>query len=169
MLNTENSSKNRSGGFAQLRISNKIAPIYASREVGNRCHVHVLDVYYSKLPPEAFKRDNFYLQPIPNLPVDPKKAWFSISPVGRNSLSKMVKDICSDGKISGNKTNPSLHATGASMLFQAGVPEKVIQHRTGDLSLQGLRHYERVTSEQQCAASHVLSSSENTALKRSLR
>lgn len=39
----------------------------------------------------------------------------------------MVKDICSKGKITGNKTNHSLRATGVSELFQAGVPEKLIQ------------------------------------------
>ena len=61
------------------------------------------------------------------------------------------------------KTNHSLRATGASSLFTAGVPKKIIQQRSGHLSLQGLRHYERVTQQQQVAVSRVLSSSENTS------
>ena len=51
----------------------------------------------------------------------------------------------------------SLRATGASELFQNGISEKVIQLHTGHLSLQGLRHYKRVTDEQQLEATRVLS------------
>ena len=31
---TENSSKNRSGGMAQMRVAHKVAPIYATPEAG---------------------------------------------------------------------------------------------------------------------------------------
>ena len=31
--------------------------ISAVPEAGNRCHVHILDLYLSKLPKEAFERD----------------------------------------------------------------------------------------------------------------
>ncbi len=165
---TENSSKNRSGGLAQMRVSNKVVPIHAVPEAGSRCHVHVLNVYYSKLPPEASKRDNFYLQPVTKLPVDARKPWFSIVPVGRNTLAKMVREMCTDGEISGHKTNHSLRATGASELFHAGVPEKVIQQRTGHLSLQGLRQYERVTENQQQAVANVLASCESTTFERAV-
>ena len=158
---TENSSKNRSGGMAQMRVANKVVPIYATPEAGIRCHVNILDTYFSKLPQEAMEKDNFYLQPLTKLPHDPQKPWFSTIPVGRNTLAKMVKDICKEGQISGNKTNHSLRATGASELFQAGVPEKVIQERTGHLSLSGLRHYERTTDEQHRSVSQILSSSVN--------
>ena len=33
----------------------------------------------------------------------------------------------------------SLRATGVSDLYQAGVPEKLIQHRSGHLSSDGVR------------------------------
>ena len=160
---TENASKNRSGGFAQMRVTNKVVPIFPNPKVGERCHVYILDLYYSKLSPTAFERDNFYLQPLQNTPVHPKP-WFSISPVGRNTLIKMVRDICKEGEVGGKKTNHSLRA---SELFQAGIPEKVIQERTGHLSLTGLRHYERVTDDQQRVASNVLSST-NTKLEKSI-
>ena len=71
----------------------------------------------------------------------------------------MVKDICADAGVSGNKTNHSLRATGVTELYHPGVPEKVIQERTGHLSL---RQYERTNDEQQLAVSRVLSSRENT-------
>ena len=67
--------------------------------------------------------------------------------------------MCEDAGDPGNKTNHSLRATGASALFQAGVPEQVIQERTGHMSVAGLRHYERVTDTQHKEACKILSSS----------
>ena len=49
--------------------------------------------------------------------------------------------------------------TGTSALYQAGVPEKVIQERTGHLFLNGLPHYECTTDYQHHTASQILSSS----------
>ena len=42
---TENVSKNRSGGLAQLRVCHKGVPIYANPAAGQRCHVRLLDKY----------------------------------------------------------------------------------------------------------------------------
>ena len=53
-------------------------------------------------------------------------------------------------------------------IFHAGVPEKVIQERTGHLSLSGLRQNERTSSDQQLAVSKVLSSCENTMYQQQL-
>ena len=50
----------------------------------------------------------------------------------------MVQKMCADAGISGKKTNHNLRATGASQRFQAYVPEKVIQERTGHRSLEAL-------------------------------
>ena len=102
---TENSSKNRSGGLAQLRVTNKRVPVYAVPEAGEKCHVSVLDKYLSKLPLDAIERDNFYLTPLPAVPSNSQRSWFTSVPVGRNSLGKMVKEMCSDSGIGGNKAN----------------------------------------------------------------
>ena len=149
-------SKNRTGSLGQMRVMNKSVVVTAVPECPERCHVMVLDMYFSKLPPEAFEKDNFYVQPVTS--VDPAKLWFTTKPVGRNTLSRMVKDICNKGRIEGNKTNHSLRATGVSELFQAGVPEKLIQERSGHLSLDGLRQYQRTTVSQHEAVSKVLTS-----------
>ena len=42
-------------------------------------------------------------------------------------------------------------------MYHSGVPEKVIQERTGHRSLEGLRSYERSNEQQHQAASAVLS------------
>ena len=153
---TENASKNRSGGLKQMRVKNKVVPIVAVPESGDRCHVYVLDLYMQKLPAEAITRDNFYVQPCSRIPSDPTQPWFTANPVGKNSLSKMVKEMCIKAGITGLKTNHSLRATGVSNMYQAGVPEKLIQERTGHLSVDGLRHYERTTVGQQAAVSRIL-------------
>ena len=36
----------------------------------------------------------------------------------------MTQEMCKQAGISGNKTNHSLRATGATKLYQTGVPEK---------------------------------------------
>ena len=69
-----------------------------------------------------------------------------------------VKDICQRAGIQGNKTNHSLQATGATAMYEAEVPESLIQERTGHRSLKALRVYERSTEAQHQAVSAVLSS-----------
>ena len=152
---TEAGSKNRQGTYQQKYIPNKQVPIYACPAAGNRCHVRILDMYYSKLPEQAFENDVFYLKPSGC----PKTSWFVNIPVGRNELGKMVKNMCVDADVAGNKTNHSLRATGATILFNAEVPEKLIQERTGHRSINALRQYERTTPAQQQDVSRIVSSS----------
>lgn len=56
--------------------------------------------------------------------------WFVTQPIGRNVLGSMVKNMCEQIGVKG-KTNHSLQATGATRLFEANVPEKLIQERMG--------------------------------------
>ena len=84
-------------------------------------------------------------------------------------LASMLKDMCCEAKIGGHKTNHSLRATGASELFEAGVPEKIIKERTGHRSLEALRLYERTTSNQHQAVSKVLSGQRKTTFQEAVR
>lgn len=56
------------------------------------------------------------------------------------------------------KNNHSLRATGATEMFAANVPEKLIQSRTGHRSVEALRLYERPSHDQYQAVSNVLTS-----------
>ena len=153
---TENASKNRYGGLKQMRVKNKSVPILAVPESGSRCHVYILDTYLGKLSPEALEKDNFYVQPVASF--DVSKLWYTAKAIGKNTLAKMVKEICVDASICGRKTNHSLRATGVSDLFQAGVPDKIIKERSGHLSMDGLHQYQRTTSEQEENVLKVLAS-----------
>ena len=61
------------------------------------------------------------------------------------------------------KTNHSLRATGATTLFNAGVPERIIQQNTGQRSLEALRKYEKVSVRQREATSRVLTTIDQNA------
>ena len=58
------------------------------------------------------------------------------------------------------KNEPFFRATSATEMLQAGVPEKVIQKRSGHRSTETLRLYERISDEQHKAATAVPSSTD---------
>ena len=87
-----------------------------------------------------------------------RSSWYYSIPIGRNKLSQMVPEMCKLANISGHKINHSLRATGATELYEAEVPEKIIQERTDHRSLECLRMYERTSDKQQQAVSNILSS-----------
>ena len=103
-------------------------------------HVKILDAYFAKLPLQAKERDVFYLTP--NNLADQSKPWYLLVQVGRNRLGSMLKDMCVEVKVSGNFTNHSLRAYGATTLYRANLPEKLIQERTCHRCLKALRPYE---------------------------
>ena len=111
----------------------------------------LLDLYISKMPSSAKEKDYFYLRPFDSV----GSKWYYASPVGEHKLATMVKDMFGQIGVTG-KTNHSLRATGASALFEANVPEKIIQERTGHRSLKALRLYERMTDEQHLEVSSIL-------------
>lgn len=71
------------------------------------------------------------MQPVPI--VEFFKPWFTFKPIGRNTLNK----------ISVTKV-VSVDSTGVSDLYQAGVPEKIIQECSGHLSLVGFRQCQHI-------------------------
>ena len=109
-----------------------------------------------KLPSEAIEKDYFYCRPI-SYHSDDDALWYSAVPLGKNTLSVMVSKMCTEAGVSGNKTNYSLRVSGATSLFSAGVPERIIQQRTGHRSVEALQLYERVTDQQNVSVSRILS------------
>ena len=56
-------------------------------------------------------------------------------PAGRNYLRSLVKEVSKEAGIEGEKSNHSLTVTGATRMWEANVPEKLIQQRTGHRNL----------------------------------
>jgi hypothetical protein len=78
--------------------------------------------------------------------------------IGRNTTATMVKRFSQQAGLEKGKTNHSLRATGTTQLFNAGVPQRIIQERTGHKSVLSLRSYERISHQQNQAVSNILSS-----------
>ena len=127
----------------------------------------MLDLYLRKLPPYSFKEDVLYCRPKSKIPADNDSPWYEAVAIGKNSLGAFVKEICKDGGLP-PRSNHSLRATGATTMFQANVPEKIIQSTTGHRCIDGLRRYERISTEQHQALSRVMMSSEATTYKEQL-
>ena len=70
-----------------------------------------------------------------------------------------------EASIVGKFSNHSLRATGATTLFDANVPEAIIQKRSGHSSTRALRMYERMTPQQDLAVSKILQSEQKLSFK----
>ena len=104
------------------REGNKIVPVYSCDEARPRCLVYLLDTYFAKFPPKAVEMEIFTcIQKTAS-----QSVWYDSAPVGRNKLKTLMEVMCCEAGIHEKKTNHSLRATGASVLFNAGVPEKLI-------------------------------------------
>ena len=77
----------------------------------------------------------------------------------------MVKQMFQEASIVGKFSNHSLRATGATTLFDANVPEAIIQKRSGHSSTKALRMYERMTPQQDLAVSKILQSERKLSFK----
>ena len=138
----ENGSKAFRGGVGYPHRENKVIRQYPCPDAGRACHVHLLDLYFSKLSEGAKEKGAFYFTPLRKTPADPKKPWFTDVPIGWNKLDRFVRDMCEEVGIE-RKSNHSLKVTGGTRLYRSGVAERTIQARTGHKSIEALRIYER--------------------------
>ena len=160
ILYTENGSKNRSGTYEDNAGQNKVVKHYSNEVLGEKCYIFVLRFYLKKFPPKIVKDSSstFYWKPKDVTPMCDEVPWFTLQVLGQNTLGSMVKKMFEQIGVEG-KTNHSLRATGATRLFEANVPEKLIKERTGHRSVDSLRLYEHTSVMQQKSVSAVICSS----------
>ena len=146
-------SKTFHGGFADLKyIPRRARHVYHGEgQRHDRCLVELYKLYFQLVKYEGSKVDAFYLRP------NMKYLSFSNSPVGVNTLSDILPDMCRAVGIK-VKTSHSLRVTCATVLFQHGVGEKLIRDRTGHRS-NALFKYEKANKEQISNVSRILGSS----------
>lgn len=150
----EHGSKNNAGGVDEFKLDVKTVTVTAVKSSAH-CHVRILDHYLYHLPKDVSLDGQFYLRPLDCVS---KEVWYSRCPLGFNKIQGMVKSMFQEAQIATKYTNHSLRATGAARMFAAGVPEAVIQQRTGHRSVKNLRVYETRGSEEvhAVAVSNVL-------------
>ena len=144
-------TKANDGGLKQMRKERKIVWVYPNSENVSRCPVHLVDKYIGLCPP-YFKKENFYLQSLQNC--NPA-VWYAEQVVGINSLKKVVKNLLGKVNVEGYFTNHSLHRTGGTRLFQAGIERKIVKEITGHSS-DAIDSYQITSDFQRAHASEVL-------------
>ena len=132
---TEFGSKNRPGGRCQLNLTNKVILRYCvCPRVGERCHVHLLKDYLSKLPKCAYEQDILYWKECSKQPISKADAWYKACPLGHNTLDTKLKTILQlDGLKTENRSNHSLRATAITRMQEEKVPENIIMEQSGHL------------------------------------
>ena len=156
---TEHGSKNRKGLVYQVHLDNKIVRHYSDSSRGERCIVYLTELYCSRLPESAKDKDLFYCKPKMKFTAE-DDCWYFDIPIGRNILARKLNDMfIATGLDCEGIYNHSLRATGISRLYNNGVPEKLIMERSGHLSVEGIRSYERTSDAQRQIVSKVLSDS----------
>ena len=108
-------------------------------------------------PMENLKKNAFYLQPLKN---PTSQCWYSVKPIGHDTLDKAVARMCSLGGVGGYRT---IRATAATRLYQAGVDEQLIMEKTGHRSTEGARSYKHTSEQQLQQLSDILHGSSSTA------
>jgi hypothetical protein len=108
--------------------------------------------HLSHVPKET--SDNaFYLRALPK----PKgEIWYYKKAMGWETLGNAVKKIMKKAGFEGHYTNHSLRCSSATRLYDAGIPEKVIQEMTGHRSSDGVKAYKCTSSSLKRKASEIL-------------
>ncbi|XP_071109478.1 uncharacterized protein [Haliotis cracherodii] len=127
-------TKNNRG---DLRDSNEPKPrIYATGTPS--CPVASFKQYVSKLHPE---NTALFQRPRKLTNTSPDTHWYTAQALGHNSLSKMMKSISEEAKLSKIYTNHCVRATTVTLLSHAGVECRDIMKLTGHRNEQSLMSY----------------------------
>ena len=97
-----------------MKVDPKSIKQYENVDDPDHCVVNIFEFYFSRIP----QRDGqFYYRPLPNAADGLPK--FANQPVGHNTLSKIIPNICKAVGIVGNKTGHSGKVTCATTLYHA--------------------------------------------------
>lgn len=159
----EDISKTSKGGLHDRRAEPRESRAYDNMINRERCIVALYDKYMSHRPENV---DAFYLTPIQ----EPKtKIWYKRSPMGVNSLSKVVKNLFDRAGIEGFFTNHSLKRTTRTVLCDEGFGQDVVTKKTGHLSKSELDYLDLNAKKQQKMSDAInfcqLSSASSTSQK----
>ena len=81
--------------------------------------------------------------------------WYADVGVGINTITKVVKNMCSKAGLEGFYSNHSLRATAATRMYAADLPEQLTSEKTGQRS-EAIRSYRRTSSIQNVSASDAV-------------
>ena len=106
-----------------------------------RCPVLSFKSYVNKLNPKC---NMFFQRPKPRIK-STDAVWYENAVVGKNSISKMMKRISVDAKLSIIYPNHCIRATCISALDAAGYEARDICTVSGHKNADSIRHYSRTS------------------------
>ena len=151
----ESVSKTYHGGLKDLKYKPRVVKHVCCKEnceLGHsRCLVECYKKYLEHIKTLSEEIDAFYFKPS----LDETVFSYHRSPVGINTLNKILPDkLCGAAGLK-KKTSHSLRVTCATRLFQNCVQETLIRERTGHRS-DALIRYEKKSEEQEKSVSSIL-------------
>ncbi len=156
-------SKTNQGGLSSRRNVPKVTKVYGSNDP-LRNVVRLFEKYVNLIPPNI-KHPSLYKYAVQERSRKPN-VWFTDCPLGKNALSKIVKNMCEKAGLTGEKfTNHSLCASTVMHMFQSGVDEQIIKTVTGHKS-DTMRDYKHVNDEILHQAQDTLHSKLETKLQK---
>ncbi|CAG2188645.1 unnamed protein product [Mytilus edulis] len=148
---TERATKTRSGATSDARA---FSPKMFENKGDPRCPVSLYLMYAGKRPEKMKADDSKFYVGINNKGYGDE--WFINQPMGKNTLSNIIKSMTDEAGIQGRKVNHSARKTGITTLIHAGVQNTLVQQHSGHKSLSSINNYSSASFQQQKDMSKVL-------------
>lgn len=143
---SEKNHKNESN-----RVGEHDQRIYGSGKAN--CPLHSLKIYLHKLHPKC--KDLFQKPKTSNYTEN--GIWYSNSPLGKNTIGKLMSVISRKACLGFIYTNHCIRATAITTLRDAGVAPTDIINVTGHRSVQSIQHYSKPSGQLRKMMSNTLS------------
>ena len=151
---TEYKSKCNQGGITSRGHKSKDGRAYENLSNPTRCLVRLHEKYISVRPTSAKCSKNYYLRPL-SISGPEAKVWYSCQARGRHKIEHAVEKICSAAGFTGRRSNHSARAGAATIMYDQGCDEQLIQEKTGHRSV-AVRSYKRTSNRQLKRVSDIL-------------
>ena len=141
-MNFNENSKNHQGSAGSDFEAEK--RMYGSSDT-SKCPVHALQMYLDKLNPSC---DALFQRPKHNV-TDSDSIWYDNVALGKNRLSRMMRDISELSKCSEIYTNHSVRATAITALSASNFDTRTIATLSGHRNQESIRSYCRDSTSMQ--------------------
>lgn len=157
----EHTSKCNSGGIKGRKRQGKVVEMYENAVNPSRCPVRLFKKYASLCPVNRNPDSSFYFTPLKK---PSAKQWYSLIPVGVNTISAATKNLLAQIDVEGFYTNHSLRRSAITRLYEAGVDEKRICETSGHRS-DAVRDYQITNQKMRQEVSQIIQGTTNLLTK----
>lgn len=124
---------------------------------GRDCPVRIYNEYTKRKPEKMLAAGQPFYLAINHMRKPGSPKWFSASPLGHNSIVKIMKCAGLRAGLNRRVTNHVVRKTSITTLVHAGLPYGMIAQHSGHKTADSIRHYATASLRQQKAMSAILS------------